>query len=680
MEDSDIGVFIRRGGILLAPLAKYDNHKYQYILKCDQCNEICNSIGSFVLHCLDHDEKLKAETKVARRKAAHPTEVPIAENYEDPLKLIKHNSDHEDENVSENDYTEITDYALEVKINHESSDELDMSLVKEEELITDSQSLNDEHENQVDHENEEEQECEEEDENDEEYNDMNDNKNAYGTRQKRTNHYDGDYEEEMIDDEEEEEELLVPKSRKGRTKSKNTDDVEDEPENKPFPHKKQMIFVQDFMRNRSHVVALLAAYEKHPQLWKLDKTARLKKADRELHLRQIAEEMENANIPMTNTSQIEEILRSLRSSYRNYINHFDPNDRKGEKRKTPWYAKYLEFMRPCMEMTITRINEQYSKLSPQQIVQILGIYKKYPHLWNTDLVEYVCNNKRLEALQDMQQILEKEMGMEVDIESLKRYVYNLHMYCSREKRLLVEKLCEQSDICKYYKHMSFLVDHCGPSSCSACGKKFKGVFVLKIHHSTHHENETNLKRLQCSVCHKVYKKQEPYVAHARKHMKDFKHECKECGRQFIRAADLQIHTRYHTGEMPYCCEICGHNVKCAQELTTHRRRHNKEYVHYCQECSQGFYTKNLLTNHMRMKHIKKREFVCDTCGKGFTTKIYLTRHKAIHLQGINHFCKLCGKGYKNKAGIYHHMRTHRRTDVLTKKYLEREDEEMLEDI
>lgn len=430
-------------------------------------------------------------------------------------------------------------------------------------------------------------------------------------------------------------------------------------------------FAKEFLKCDLNYKAILFAYQNQPSLWNRNLFPnKLNNDERNLCLKNIALELKTARNIELDTSMVGHILLRIRQEYCVKLRRYKTiEQRKAAERNKivpGWYFKQLAFLQPMMDhFTITKLDSQRTNLTKEQIIQILEIYKNFPVLWNTSLVENVCSNKRQEALERMLKPIHKEMGLKINVSILQQYLDSIHAHLSKEKTMLLKNNKNNENISMYYDHMKFLHDHVGPFCCGICGRRNRSPLHLKVHiYQKHNRNDP----LRCPMCNKIYQQMEPYVAHARRHMNDLRVECKECGKRFIRHADLRVHMYTHTGIKSYCCEVCGSVFTTASALVDHKRRHEKLYKVFCEICSKGFYYDEKLREHMTT-HTNIRNYACGICGKKFKAKKTLKAHKSTHEEGRNHPCPLCGKMYKNKIGVSQHLRTHR-SNVGTKTKLQ----------
>ncbi|KAM7348443.1 uncharacterized protein ACRADG_007754 isoform 2-T2 [Cochliomyia hominivorax] len=426
--------------------------------------------------------------------------------------------------------------------------------------------------------------------------------------------------------------------------------------------KKQSTFITEFFKSKDNVNALIEAYKNRPTLWNKNYPFLRHKLKRQNILQEISQELkEKHNIQIT-WNQVATVVVYLCRKYREDLRNLKNSD--DEKTYIPsWFFEDLNFLKPFMENNpIAKLDSHMPDLLPNQIIEILGIYKSFPHLWNTQMIEHYCKNKINAAKQEMLKTLETKMGLKITESILEDYFRTINNCFARVKRNKSENkptnktkdfFVEENTQEDYYEHMLFLYDHVGFFKCSECQRSFKSPLYLKIHQTQDHGFEPPA----CSLCKKPFKTVNSYTNHAKRHMKDFNHECKECGKKFLHLNDLRIHMRNHTGAKPFCCEICGASFRHIQGFSNHHRRHVKNYLHTCHICQKGFYSKDRYNDHMNA-HSNIRSQICNVCGKAFITKRSLQQHIVIHDDVRRHSCKLCGKTFKHKTGVNQHMRTH----------------------
>lgn len=428
-------------------------------------------------------------------------------------------------------------------------------------------------------------------------------------------------------------------------------------------------FVRNFMKSEQNVKAFIEAYKNQPVLWNQDLPQHSLEKDKQKYLLKIRKELKDKLHLQLSKTQVSRLISYIHRTLRVHMARLklENEKHKEKRRKEEWFLKELIFLKQfeCSKNIIKQKSQQ-CELETNNMREILGIYERYPCLWNTNLIENCCKNKRKEAERMMLSTINAEMKLNIDEDVLKKYIHLIHNRLTKEKRHQLRndgKLSkERQDI---FKDMKFLYDHVGPFKCPVCSVELKNPLYFKVH-KAQHDGSTPLK---CSLCSKEFKILGTYVLHARRHMDDLEEICKECGKKFINPYELKVHMRFHTGSKPFCCEVCGVSFRHIQTFAAHKRRHEKKYLHTCPTCSKGFYSKAKLEDHIR-SHKQIREFVCKTCGKAFITKKTMQQHQVTHEDVRKHICSLCSKTFKLKVGLTQHMKTHgsliyERPDVIS---------------
>ncbi|XP_059222391.1 zinc finger protein 836-like isoform X1 [Stomoxys calcitrans] len=428
-------------------------------------------------------------------------------------------------------------------------------------------------------------------------------------------------------------------------------------------------FVSEFLDSEENYLAFIDAYENQPRLWNYKLYPVLcTKQDRAVYFAEIAEEIHNRlNIQMSE-DYVRAIIYRIRTKYREKSKKLaDRKEREGGSPKLAtvptWYFQKLQFLEPFLSKeSIFKLDPKLPNMTQEQVIELIHMYEMFPNLWNTNLLENVCKNKRDESLKQLAAVIHSETGLEVSEFSLQRYLNELQKCFYNEKaKMLRRKVDSQINSSIYYKEMFFLYDHVGPFKCPQCPSKYRGPLLLKVHKTQKHNGD----RLSCPQCGKQYEQLEPYITHARRHMNDLNVECPQCDKMFLRKADMRIHLRTHTGDRPYSCEICGATFSNPTAIREHRERHIKEIKFHCPVCFKGFYSKKNLKKHS-ISHTDVRNYPCKICGKSFKTRKTMKNHETTHEEGRNYPCPMCGNMYKNTIGVSQHMRTAHRDVAGTK--------------
>ncbi|XP_065365116.1 zinc finger protein 615-like [Calliphora vicina] len=447
-----------------------------------------------------------------------------------------------------------------------------------------------------------------------------------------------------------------------------TDDAESDDEeiaNKSTKKKKKKSAlpptIEKFIKSKPKMQTLIELYKNQPNLWNKDLPFYRFRDKRQSFLEETTKDLNNKLNSKYTCKEVSDIITYIYRKHREDFKRlrlYEEDDKtpKDMKYKRCWFFDDLYFLRPKTEMQLQKLDANLPDLTTEQVTKIIQIYREFPHLWNTNLVEFICTNKRHEAYIEMMKSLETNMNINISVTVLEEYLRTIHYYFSREKRLRKQKKIDaklKNPAEDYYEHLLYLYDHEGPFNCSECNRLFAKPLGFKVHKSTHDDSIP----FTCSQCNKEFKTIQSYTVHAKRHFEDLEFACTECNRKFVAYADLRVHLLTHSGDRPYFCEICGTSYRHVQCFKRHQRRHEKRYTHTCHICSKGYYSKDRYDDHMN-SHMNIRQHICQLCGKGFITSRALKTHSVTHEDARNHACKLCGKTFKLKIGVLQHMRTH----------------------
>lgn len=165
-----------------------------------------------------------------------------------------------------------------------------------------------------------------------------------------------------------------------------------------------------------------------------------------------------------------------------------------------------------------------------------------------------------------------------------------------------------------------------PYICSVCDDRFSEKTHLSDHIKAIHTNKLNL-------------------------------SCHICTREFAKKSYLNAHLRIHAGEKPFKCELCdfraGHRYILSQHV---KAKHTKEKNFSCHICTVKFVSKCKLTAHLRT-HAGEKPYICDLCDYRSLWKHELNQHlKTIHINDF--FCHICQLKFEIKRDFIDHISTH----------------------
>ncbi|XP_023303577.2 zinc finger protein 846-like [Lucilia cuprina] len=680
--------YIKCGEILKPPL---QNFQQSIIFKCFECKEVHFILESFITHIQKHFKdilSLEEHDSKTLFENVHDVEMENdgvgiknlaikLEELEDPLIPVKCElGEEKSTNIStkkyDDEFEDVLDSPDEFQPDDDDSDS-DENHLKKEKVNKRKKTYTDETESD-DSETDEEEVIKK-------TTNKRKKKTTETSNKKRKNSPD---ETETDDSETDEEEIIKKPANRRKQKSLDetkSDDsetdadelMEDTSTNKS---KIKSPIVEEFIKSKPNVLTLIDLYKNQPNLWDRYSPFYRLKDKRNQFLEDITQEL-NAKCSLElSSNDTGEILAFICSKHKDDLKkmRYQNRRKKGKKNsKTPrkyeiksekktkyyWFFDHLHFLRSKVVFRMEHLDSDLPDLTSEQIIKILEIYKSFPHLWNTYLIEHICLNKRNDALDEMLKSLEANMNLKISTNVLEQYIHTIHEYCAREKRKKLgistpDDLQNSSNSSpNYYEHMTFLEDHEGPLSCPECNHIYNKPLCFRIHKAQHDGSPA----LKCSQCDQECKTVASYTTHAKRHLDDLQFACKECGTKFLRHTDLQKHMVTHTDARPYCCEICGASYRHSTSFRKHQRQHEKRYSHTCHICSKGYYRKYRYIDHMN-SHMNIRQHICNICGKGFITSRALKTHAVTHEEARNHACKLCGKTFKLKIGVLQHMRTH----------------------
>lgn len=239
--------------------------------------------------------------------------------------------------------------------------------------------------------------------------------------------------------------------------------------------------------------------------------------------------------------------------------------------------------------------------------------------------------------------------------------------------------------------------HVGPFTCPHCVT----VFMEREDYNEHIKNDHADLMYPCSVCDTVLPSKKAYVRHVNNVHKDAdglkelmkKFECSVCNKMFVKQNLLDKHMLSHSSESDQECPKCHKTFKALWTLEHHiKAEHNNEVVFTCSECDEEFALKNKLDLHVKLYHsghyqclecydefpqrvlLEEHQFTnhdlgfaCSKCKNKFETSAKLKQHLTEHISK-NFLCDTCGSGFEFKPQLRSH---------LTEKHFARDRADML---
>ncbi|CAH0403589.1 unnamed protein product [Chilo suppressalis] len=146
--------------------------------------------------------------------------------------------------------------------------------------------------------------------------------------------------------------------------------------------------------------------------------------------------------------------------------------------------------------------------------------------------------------------------------------------------------------------------------CVECDKSFKSDAVLKHHLKTALPHISYLELpLACLHCDKRFAIKRDLERHMNRiHLNIRPHKCDKCDKAYVNNWSLREHKKIvHDGyQRPrkYPCTMCDKVFDRQQILKSHIRTHTGERPYHCTKCSAQFSQANVLATHNRLIHLK----------------------------------------------------------------------------
>lgn len=191
--------------------------------------------------------------------------------------------------------------------------------------------------------------------------------------------------------------------------------------------------------------------------------------------------------------------------------------------------------------------------------------------------------------------------------------------------------------------------------CHLCSTLFDLRDELKVHVSSHVDDDNGQKGFSCSHCEMTFSHRQNLVRHQSVHSGEKQLLCKHCDKSFLTLANRRRHEKIHeSSDLPFPCSFCTASFDDGVHLQKHLSKYHPERYYPCESCSKFFLEEGQLKKHRAthrapsegtlpkvckppdahlfgQKRVKgfepENKYLCSICKRRFVTFISLRQHK-----------------------------------------------------